>query len=75
MAGVGAGQIIVAAADGTPELAPEPAAPAPTILQQILALERQQTPRRMREAALGEDNGWLKNLDSEIAGLRAQLPK
>ena len=40
---------------------------------QIIALESQQTPRRVREAALGLDNGWLKNLESEIAALRSQL--
>lgn len=44
-----------------------------SVLQQILALESQQTPRRIREAVLGVDGGWLANLDAQIAALRAQL--
>lgn len=43
------------------------------IISQINALESQQTPRRIREAALGDDNGWLENLDTQIAALRSQL--
>lgn len=39
----------------------------------ILQLEQQITPRRQREAILGIDNGWLANIDAQIAGLRAQL--
>lgn len=37
------------------------------------ALEAQQTPRRVREAALGTDGGWLKALDAKIAALRAGI--
>lgn len=40
---------------------------------QIINIEQQQTDRRIREAALGIDNGWLAALDAEIAQLRAQL--
>jgi hypothetical protein len=43
------------------------------IKQQIVALEATVTSRRIREAALGTDGGWLRNLDSQIAALRAQL--
>ena len=43
------------------------------IKAQIVNLEAQQTPRRMREAALGIDNGWLAEIDAQIAMLRAQL--
>lgn len=43
------------------------------VKQQISALESQQTPRRIREAAIGIDGGWLKNLDAQIAALRKQL--
>ena len=41
--------------------------------KQIKNLEAQQTPRRVREAALGLDDGWLKNLDDQIKTLRTQL--
>ena len=54
--------------------------PAPTIsaresvLAQITALEAQQTPRRIREAALtDEGRAWLEALDAQIAALRPQL--
>lgn len=39
---------------------------------QIRALEATATPRRMREAALGVDDGWLAALDAQIAALRTQ---
>ena len=45
------------------------------ILAQIDALEVQQTSRRIREALLGTDSGWLANLNSQIQSLRAQLQK
>lgn len=51
--------------------------PAPSasdvIKRQITALESTATPRRVREAVLGIDNGWLKSLNDQIAALRAQL--
>lgn len=51
--------------------------PAPSesdkIKDQIVALEATVTPRRLREAALGADGGWLKNLDDQIVALRAKL--
>lgn len=51
--------------------------PAPTdrqlIEDQIKNLEFAVTERRMREAILGTDGGWLKNLDAQIANLRAQM--
>lgn len=40
---------------------------------QIKMLEAKQTPRRMREAALGTDGGWLSNLNAQITTLRALL--
>lgn len=43
------------------------------IVAQIIELETQQTARRMREAVAGVDNGWLANLEAQIAVLRAQL--
>jgi hypothetical protein len=51
--------------------------PKPTALdqakQQIAALESAITPRRIREAVLGIDGGWLIDADAQIAALRAQL--
>lgn len=45
------------------------------IVREIAELEAQQTPRRMREAQLGTDNGWLANLDAQIKTLRNKLNK
>lgn len=45
------------------------------ILQQITILEATITTRRMREAALGTDAGWMKALDTQIVTLRSQLEK
>lgn len=45
------------------------------LLSQIRSLEVTVTERRVREAVLGVDNGWLKNLNDQIAVLRAQLTK
>lgn len=44
-----------------------------SILTQILALEATVTQRRMRDALLGTDGGWLANIEQQIAALRAQL--
>lgn len=44
------------------------------ILFEISNLEAQQTPRRIREAALStEGYNWLENLDSQIVALRNEL--
>lgn len=48
-------------------------APTPTLLDQIILLEAEITPRRLREAVLGTDNGWLADKEAEIAAVRAQL--
>lgn len=45
-----------------------------SLLAQIVELEVQATPRRIREAIQGGDGAvWLDTLDAEIAALRAQL--
>jgi len=44
-----------------------------TILKQIDDLEKTQTPRRIRDAINGTDNGWMAALESQIAALRTQL--
>ena len=43
-----------------------------TVLKEISALEAAVTPRRVREAVLG-DNGWLAGVNSQIAALRGSL--
>lgn len=53
--------------------ATDAAAPRLAILKQIANLELQQTPRRIRDAIKGVDNGWLVNLETQISALRAQL--
>lgn len=47
--------------------------PTLTIKEQITQLETTITSRRIRESILGLDNGWLKDVNSQIAALRAQL--
>ena len=57
------------------ETQPAPVAPsaADQVKAQIAELEAQVTPRRMREAVLGTDGGWLAAQDAAIAALRAKL--
>lgn len=44
------------------------------IRAEIIYLESQQTPRRLREAALTEEGKvWLQNLEDQIAAKRAEL--
>lgn len=45
----------------------------PNALDEIAALEAQITPRRIREAVLGVDGGWLESKNAAIEALRAQL--
>ena len=47
--------------------------PNDNILSQIRVLEASITDRRIREAVLAIDNGWLLNVNNQIAALRAQL--
>jgi hypothetical protein len=44
-----------------------------TALEQIGIIEQRITPRRIREATLGTDNGWLSAREAEIAALREGL--
>ena len=48
-------------------------APKIALRSQIASLEYQISVRRQREAILGTDNGWLADIDAQIAALRAQL--
>ena len=47
-----------------------------SVMDQIVALESQQTPRMLREAALGINGGkeMLAEINAKIDALRAQLP-
>ena len=47
----------------------------PEIIKQIYLLESQQTPRRLREAVLGDQDSidFIADLESQIAVLRSQL--
>lgn len=51
---------------------PTPSTTNPTLLE-IYKLEALITPRRVRDAILGKDNGWLADIESEITALRVQL--
>lgn len=42
-------------------------------LDEIVRLEGEITPRRVREAILGTDNNWLSNQEALIAAERAKL--
>jgi len=44
-----------------------------SVKQQIAALEATISERRKREAILGTDNGWLADVNAQIAALRTQL--
>ncbi len=43
------------------------------IKSEILAIEATMTKRRIREAVLGTDGGWLAAREADIVALRAQL--
>lgn len=43
------------------------------LLSQIKDLEKNVTQRRIREAVLGIDNGWLEDIESQISALREKL--
>lgn len=58
--------------DGDEFAAPEPNNISVT-LRAIRILEASVTPRRIREAILEIDNGWLENVESQIAELRENL--
>lgn len=47
--------------------------PKDILLQEIIVLEAQITPRRRDEAIIGEDGGWLKAQRDLISNLRTQL--
>ena len=70
------GKAISAGADGSPELKERPAPSKNDLLvMQIVELEATVTLRRLREAAIGIDGGWLKGVDDQIAALRKKMVK
>lgn len=64
------GMRIVAGADGYPVLAE---ALLPSAKDQIASLEAGITQRRIREAVLGTDGGWLSAVEAQIAALRETI--
>lgn len=72
--GQSAGKIITADAAGAPCLI-DPAAltPKQMTLAKIADLEASVTDRRIREAVLGMDGGWLKGLNDQVVALRGAL--
>lgn len=49
---------------------------APTIQEQIIAIEATITPRRLRDAVLTvEGKAWLETTDAQISALRATIVK
>ena len=68
------GKAIVPASNGYPISSADSDLTADDLIkQQILELESQQTPRRIREAVLGVDGGWLAGIEAQIEALRSQL--
>lgn len=68
------GKVIQPGEDGFPVAVDAPAPSQNDINRmEIARLEATVTPRRLREAVLGIDGGWLANLNSQIAALRASL--
>ncbi len=69
-----ADKLVVPGDGGLPTLVDfQPLSPRDLTLQQIAALERTVTPRRVREAVLGLDGGWLATINTQIVALRATL--
>ena len=66
------GKIIVGDENGFPTAVDAPKR-ARTSAQQIEAIEAAITPRRLREAVLGTDDGWLEAQEATIARLRAKI--
>ena len=64
------GMVQITQAEADALLAPPPLSAKQSALNQIAVLESSITQRRLREAAIGQDGGWLSNVDSQIAALR-----
>ena len=67
------GFLVSVSTDGTITTKKPQISEADIVKLQIIELEKTQTARRMREAVLGVDGGWMENLDAQISALRAQL--
>jgi hypothetical protein len=64
-----------AKASGWKQINPPTVAAIPNwdLISEILKLEQTITPRRLREAILGVDNGWLQKTEKQIAALRSKF--
>jgi hypothetical protein len=70
------GKMIVPSKEGKPQAdPPPPPSQGELALAKIIALEQSVTKRRVREAVLGVDGGWLRDVDALIKDLRGQLSK
>lgn len=69
MVGQSSGLVIVPGEAGVPT-SEKPSRRNLPAAEQIHALEAAITPRRLREAIMGTDNGWLKAQEAAIATLR-----
>lgn len=58
-----------------PDAPATPEHPNAAILRAIAAIESSITSRRVREAVIGADGGWLADADARIAALRSKLTK
>ena len=73
MNGHALGQEISADANGNPITAKRVLTPKEQALLSIQELENTITIRRMREAAMGIDGGWLSKVNDQITVFRTQL--
>jgi len=65
---------VLVASELASALPADPTHPNVAILEQIATLETEQSkPRRVREAILSIDNGWMLETNAQIATLRASL--
>lgn len=68
------GKMIEADINGIPHAIDRPILSGNNLIKsKIEMLESTQTPRRIREAAINSDNGWLADLNTKINILRSQL--
>lgn len=66
--------MIVPSKEGKPQaVTPSPPSQYELTLANITALEQSVTQRRVREAVLGVDGGWLKDLDARVTALRGEV--
>jgi hypothetical protein len=74
LVGQAAGKVISGDAEGRPILIDQAAPSGQAVaMAAIMALEATVTQRRLRDAILGTDGGWLKDVEAKISVLRSKL--